>query len=443
MFRIQFSHLPIIGSPKEYALEHQMLNACFFVIGIGSFPVISVSYSLPEFEIVALTMSSYTLICLVGYIFSKVRQNYALGVHIFTFLTLFTVFTVWMLLGGIEGIMPSVSLVVLVVLVQFYPKRYFKNLIIGTILSFLLFVILELFYSDLILMKEVPMVISIHLWAMQLFFVSSILILFKNEYHRWKQGFYDKEGELRNALMKEKELSNLKSQFIAMVSHQFRTPITVVQSSAEVLDMLQKKDNNETNGLRVVKQLSNIHGAMDRLTEMLEQISTFDRIEREKYELYFQYVDFRAYLQNILSNYKNENRLTDATIEIEVEGNAQKVLVDFKLIENCLKNLINNALKFDPRRRFPKIKLSYAQKGINIHIKDCGVGIPSLEKERVFEPFFRASNVANIKGTGMGLSITKYFISLHQGKICVNSCLDEGTEIIVFLPYAPSNKNKD
>ena len=237
------------------------------------------------------------------------------------------------------------------------------------------------------------------------------------------------EEDLRRALEKEKELTELKSKLVSMTSHEFRTPLTTIQTNAELLS-IKLKDPDP----KITKHLDRITGEVSKLTRLMEDILLMGRYESGKILFQPAETDLVHLIQEILQIRSQEDK-EKRIIKLEVKGNPRSVSVDSNLLTHALGNLISNSLKYSQGKESPEMELIFEDSATMIKINDHGIGIPDSEKNKLFDTFYRASNASNIQGTGMGLVIVKQFIELHQGTVKLESEEGTGTCVTVSLPY--------
>ncbi|WP_071190047.1 PAS domain S-box protein [Trichormus sp. NMC-1] len=237
------------------------------------------------------------------------------------------------------------------------------------------------------------------------------------------------EQELRIALETEKELNELKSRFISMTSHEFRTPLSTILSSSELLEHYSHKWTHE-------KQLTHLHriqAAVTRMTEMLNDILVIGKGEAGKLEyrpLLFDLVKYcRHLVEEVRLNLKSQH-----LVYFSSQYQSICCYMDEKLLGYILSNLLSNALKYSPDGSSVNFTLSCQGGQAVFEIKDQGIGIPEEDLPRLFESFHRARNVGNILGTGLGLAIVKKCVDIHQGTINVNTLLGVGSNFTVTLP---------
>lgn len=239
--------------------------------------------------------------------------------------------------------------------------------------------------------------------------------------------------ELEKALAHETELNLMKSRFITMTSHQFRTPLTSIQASAELIGFGISTQEFLTKA-KVEKNIKRIIQEVDRLTLLMNDVRFLGRVESNRIPFEPSPNDLEALLHQIIHTQEtlaNDDRL----IKLSIEGKPQPVNVDPVLFQQLVSNLISNALKFSPQQPTPEIQLMYFPEHIELVFSDKGIGIPEKELPSLFQSFFRASNAENFNGTGLGLSIVRHITDLHQGKISVVSKVGEGSSFRLTLGY--------
>ncbi|HEY9636582.1 MAG TPA: PAS domain S-box protein [Coleofasciculaceae cyanobacterium] len=244
------------------------------------------------------------------------------------------------------------------------------------------------------------------------------------------------EADIRNALEKEKELSELRSSFVSLVSHEFRTPLTTIQSSNEMLERYShrlseaKKDTHH----------QRIHNAVQRMTELLDDILTIGQAEAGKLKFEPTPIDLVAFCQNIVESMQI-SAAPQHTLTFSTYGDCSNAQMDEKLLGHIVTNLLSNAIKYSPSGGNVEFDLIGNQGSVILRIRDSGIGIPSEDLDGLFESFGRASNVGTIQGTGLGLAIVKNCVELHQGQIAVDSAVGVGTMFTVTLPLKTQRSN--
>jgi PAS domain S-box-containing protein len=239
----------------------------------------------------------------------------------------------------------------------------------------------------------------------------------------------DRTRELNEALQKEKELVNMKSKFVSIASHEFRTPLSTISLASGFLKKFKHKISPED----IDKKLANIDKQVDHMTHLLDDVLMIGKAEAGKIPVRLVSVDIHEFFEKLC---KEIEQSTGKTHRIRTAFNlgTASILSDEKLLRNIVINGLTNAIKFSPS--VPEVELSLtsdAQK-LLIQVRDRGIGIPVPDKAQLFEPFYRASNVNAIQGTGLGLSIIKKAVDLLQGYIDIKSEIGKGTELTITLP---------
>lgn len=237
------------------------------------------------------------------------------------------------------------------------------------------------------------------------------------------------EAEIRNALEKERELNELRSGFVSLVSHEFRTPLTTIQSSAELLERYGDRYSNEKKQIHFRR----IQTAVSRMTNLLDDVLTIGKAEAGQLKFEPSPMDVEAFCSNMVESMQIIAH-PQHTINFVVQGECTDAQMDEKLLEHIMTNLLSNAMKYSPQGGIVKFNLICHAESVVFRIQDSGIGIPEKDLEKLFDSFRRASNVGTIPGTGLGLAIVQKCVELHGGQIRVESELGVGTTFIVTLP---------
>ncbi|MCC7486955.1 MAG: PAS domain-containing sensor histidine kinase [Burkholderiales bacterium] len=237
------------------------------------------------------------------------------------------------------------------------------------------------------------------------------------------------EEDIRAALGKERELNELKSRFVSMTSHEFRTPLATILSSAELLEQYSARlPPREREDL-----FRSIRTAVERMTRMLDNVLTIGKAEANM----LQFSPVPTDLAKFCGRLADEIRLAAGdrhAVEFSCEGADAPVLVDEKLLRHALTNLLSNAVKYSPGGGRVEFRVSLGEGTARFEVRDHGIGIPPEDQARLFETFHRARNVGTIAGTGLGLAIVKKSIDLHRGSVAVESAPGAGTVFRVTIP---------
>lgn len=233
----------------------------------------------------------------------------------------------------------------------------------------------------------------------------------------------------------EKELNSMKSNFLSVVSHEFRTPLAGILSSTQLLQKYYQKWETEKNE----KYLNQIVESVNYVTNILDHLSVIETDANNTITLKPVSVDISEFLEAII----NENKMlfnTEVNIHKSFNLQEREHYIDKNLIRYIIGNILNNAIKFTQQSNEIFFSVDDNSQNLIFIITDFGIGIPSGEQTYIFEPFYRASNTENIKGTGFGLSIVKRMIDLYNGKIFIKSQINKGTSITIILPKIEKEK---
>ncbi len=237
------------------------------------------------------------------------------------------------------------------------------------------------------------------------------------------------EATLNKALQKEKELGELKSRFLSIASHEFRTPLTTILGQTGLLRSLHQRLTSE----QITQRLDKIHEQVNHITLIMDDVLLLSQSQRGIFAPIA--VDLDALCQTIIdelcSNPANLSRLNYRGC-----GTAPQILLDQRLLRQVITNLITNALKYSPPEKPVSITLDHQEGNLVLAVSDEGIGIPAADINFLFRPFYRAANVGKLSGTGLGLAIVKDAVERHGGTITVQSVVGVGTTFCVRLPVA-------
>jgi len=235
---------------------------------------------------------------------------------------------------------------------------------------------------------------------------------------------------MEKALQRQKELNEMKSKFISMTSHELRTPLTTIRSNTELIDY-QLDNSPELNREKLKKNSNRIDYNVDRLNQLINNILMIGQMESGKVPYNPKEQDVVSIIEkHVIPNLSDQVR----KVNFEILGEPYDISVDRKLFIHIISNLVENALKYSVGKETPDMKLSFEEEQIKIDVRDYGMGIPKDDQGHLFESFFRASNVGNVQGSGLGLSIVNEFIKLHGGTISLESEENQGTNFTIILP---------
>jgi len=246
------------------------------------------------------------------------------------------------------------------------------------------------------------------------------------------------EAELLKALAREKELGQLKSNFVSMVSHEFRTPLGIIMSSADILDdYFDRLDPEERRN-----HLQSIHENTQRMAELMEEVLLIGRLDAGKMDFKPVPVDLRGFFQRLTAEVLATGD-TRCPIELKVGPIPGEALADDRLLHHIFANLLTNAIKYSPPGSPIRFEIQTDGRDAVCVVEDRGIGIPETDQEWIFHAFHRARNVGQRPGTGLGLVIVKRCVELHGGRIRLESKAEEGTTVTIRLPVFATENPED
>lgn len=249
------------------------------------------------------------------------------------------------------------------------------------------------------------------------------------ERHEAENKLKAQEAELKEALNKEKELNELKSRFVSMASHEFRTPLTSILSSAAIIG----KYTNESQQSNREKHIGRIKSAVSNLTGILNDFLSLSRLEEGLIDVQPQELNLEHLCQEVIIATEGMRKGKQNIIHT-IHGNDPHIIVDERILRNILFNLLSNAIKYSVEDI--ECHLFFEKNQFIIKVIDKGIGIPLEDQKYLFTRFFRAGNVTNIQGTGLGLNIVKQYVDILKGEISYESIHEEGTTFTVTIPYS-------
>ena len=236
------------------------------------------------------------------------------------------------------------------------------------------------------------------------------------------------KNELTESLEKEKELSELKTRFVSTVSHEFRTPLATVLSSASLLGKYVKEDEQD----KREKHINRIKEAVKHLNAMLEDLLSLNRLEEGLISVKSELVNLNAFMEAFVSDMQ-EILKPGQQIDYTYTG-THELHTDKHLVKSILLNLVSNAIKFSPEDSAIALSVVHENNKVAISVKDSGIGISKEDQAHLFERFFRARNAQNIQGTGLGLHIVTKYLEVLNGCIELESELNKGTKFTIIIP---------
>lgn len=240
---------------------------------------------------------------------------------------------------------------------------------------------------------------------------------------------YDRTRELNEALQKEKELVEMKSKFVSIASHEFRTPLSSISLASGFIKKYKQKITPE----EVDKRLDNIEKQVGHMTHLLDDVLMIGKTEAGKLVVHRSEVNIADTFERLKNEIEQSTGNTH-TIRLHINSTGGSVSTDEKLIRTMVINLLTNAVKFSPGAAYVDLFVTADYNKLAIGVKDYGIGIPEQDIKNLFEPFYRASNAADVEGTGLGLSIIKKALDLLRGYVDIKSVVGQGTEITIVIP---------
>jgi len=238
----------------------------------------------------------------------------------------------------------------------------------------------------------------------------------------------ERTKELQQALKKEKEVVDMKSRFVSIASHEFRTPLSAIGYAVEAI-----RTSNALGATEITTRLNSIDKQIKHMTALLDDVLTYDKSEAGKIQLINSEIVLSDFINKVTDDVSHNAKDTHVIHKVFTDL-PDKIVSDEKLLRNVLINLLSNAIKFSPGKSNVYLGVNGKANELYFTVRDEGMGIPANERDKIFEAFVRGKEVASIQGTGLGLSIVKKAVELLEGSIQVESETDKGTTFIVIIP---------
>ncbi len=254
------------------------------------------------------------------------------------------------------------------------------------------------------------------------------------------------EADIRRTLEQEKKLNELKSRFVTMTSHEFRTPLASILTSAELLEHYSHKWSED----KKLNHLHRIQASVKHMTELLNDVLLLGKADAGKLKLNPSKIDLAQFCQELVEEIQLTTQTHQIILHIETcceaddsgshlmgttKNKYTSVYMDEKILRHILNNLLSNAIKYSPDRDRVNFDAICQPQQVIFRVQDFGIGVPISEQKQLYNSFHRANNVGSIPGTGLGLPIVKRAVDLHGGTITLESQIDRGTTFTVTLPY--------
>jgi PAS domain S-box-containing protein len=238
-----------------------------------------------------------------------------------------------------------------------------------------------------------------------------------------------RQAELAQALAAEQELGELKSRFVSMASHEFRTPLTAVLTSASLIEKYPAAEQQD----KRLRHLGRIRQSVNQLNDILEEFLSVGRIEEGKVKAQPAHLNLPILLRDVLADLQGVLKAGQRVVQdIDCTG---PMWLDASLLRKIVVNLLSNATKYSGENAVVHVRVKAAEGQLTLVVQDEGVGISTEDQARLFERFFRARNVTNVPGTGLGLYIVGRYVELLGGTIALASELGRGTTVTISIPY--------
>lgn len=239
------------------------------------------------------------------------------------------------------------------------------------------------------------------------------------------------ESEIQKNLERDRELTELKTRFVAMTSHEFRTPLASISTSSELLSMLLENLDIEKSS-KIWKYISNIQFGVERMVSLVDDVLFLGKMDSGNMKVEWVPINLGKEVLEIISNLFQIGRISYKP-DLKIIGTEREIEFDVKILGHILENLVVNAFKYTLNGKMPEVEIRFEPNALFLSIIDYGIGIPEADQKKLFSQYFRASNVADIPGTGLGLAITKKLIDLMNCEISVKSKPGEGTKMTIKI----------
>lgn len=228
----------------------------------------------------------------------------------------------------------------------------------------------------------------------------------------------------------------MKSRFVSMASHEFRTPLSAILSSASLISKYSTTEDDE----KRQKHINRIKSSVTNLTLILNDFLSVGKLEEGKIYANYSVFNLQTMHNECVAEIQILKKENQKIID-SYEGETQQVYLDKQMIKNIYLNLLSNAIKFSDNNKTIILNTKIKNNTIEIYVKDEGIGVPKDEQPKLFERFYRGKNAFNIQGTGLGLNIISKYVELMNGTITFESELNKGTSFNIILPNKPNNED--
>ncbi|HEY9696955.1 MAG TPA: hybrid sensor histidine kinase/response regulator [Trichocoleus sp.] len=241
------------------------------------------------------------------------------------------------------------------------------------------------------------------------------------------------QAQLKEALVQEHALNELKSQLLTTISHEFSTPLSIIATASEIL----KLNRDEADDVKDDRWFQMISDSVNRINQTLKNTMTLTTAESQAIQFCPEPTDLTQWCRNLIENWKLPPDSLHRLDLVVTKEAMPLVSIDVTLMQQLVSNLIQNAIRFSPEGGSVTLQITYQPTQVILSIQDQGIGIPDAEQSQVFDQFFRASNANSVPGTpgaGLGLAVVQWIVKLHHGSVAIDSSLHQGTTVKVMLP---------
>lgn len=239
----------------------------------------------------------------------------------------------------------------------------------------------------------------------------------------------ESKKEVDLALEKEKELNNLKSRFISTASHEFRTPLATIMSSVSLTGKYAESMDKD----KMLKHIDRVKNSVNHLTDILNDFLSLDKLEEGVVISNPENIYLNTVINELIDEVKLIAKAGQKFIYTGLQTNDQ-IFIDRRVLKNVMLNLLSNAIKYSNENTLIDIKAKRDFDNLYLEIKDQGIGIPLVDQPHIFERFYRANNIGNMQGTGLGLNIVRKYVEILKGEISFKSIPEKGTKFTIKLP---------
>ena len=245
------------------------------------------------------------------------------------------------------------------------------------------------------------------------------------------------QNHLEKMLKAEQEWSTMRLNFVKQASHEFRTPLSIIQSNVELIALSSSAETSPSSRIKFEKRIIN---EIDYMTTLMDKVLILERIGSGYFKPECNPVNLVDILKEIQTQ-TNKLQKDGRGLDLEISGNVESANLDRQLLQHAIINVVSNAFKYS-QAESPKMSVKLEKDRTTISVEDSGIGIPETDQKKIFQPFYRADNVTKYRGAGLGLNIAKEFIEMLGGYIEIESKEKAGTKVIISIPHSVKKAKK-